>query len=67
MLLMSETKSLTSQVSYLKGMNFGEAIGGRARLGEDPWLEEEVADEEFANVVEEAVVGWEIMAGTLGR
>ena len=34
-------------------MNFAAARGGRARLGEEPWLEEE--EEEFASVVVEAV------------
>jgi hypothetical protein len=56
MLLMRRTRSLTSQVSYLAGMIFAAALGGRARLGEEPWLEEEVPEEELLRVTEERCV-----------
>lgn len=52
MLLMRTTRSLTSQVSYCSGMVFTPRFAGRARLGEDPWLEDEVAEEPFTKVVE---------------
>ena len=35
------------------------AFGGRARLGEEPWLGDDAADEELARVVDEAVAGCE--------
>ena len=56
MLLMRRTRSLTSQVSYLAGIIFAAALGGLARLGEEPWLEEEVPGEELLSVVEERCV-----------
>ena len=42
MLLISRTRSFTSQVSYAAGMIFAAGLGARARLGEEPWLELEV-------------------------
>ena len=56
MLLMRRTRSLTSQVSYLAGMIFTAAIGGRARLGDDRWLDDGV-DGTSVNVVDDAVLG----------
>ena len=32
-------------------------LAGRARLGDEPWLDDEAADDEFASVVDEAVAG----------
>lgn len=58
MLLISTTRSLTSQVSYCSGISFTAGLAWRDRFAE-PWLEEEAAEEEgFARVLEdEASVG----------
>ena len=44
MLLISNTKSFTSHVSYCNGMSFTAGRGWRARLGEEPCEEEEDLD-----------------------
>lgn len=56
MLLINTTRSLTSHVSYLIGIIFAAAFGGRARFGEKPWLGDEVLEAELARVVEDAAV-----------
>jgi len=61
-LLISRTRSLTSQVSYLAGMIFKAGFAGRILLGDDPWLEEDVAEEGSLRVLEEDVTA----AGTGG-
>ena len=53
---MRRTRSLTSQVSYLAGMIFAVAFCGRARLGEEPWLEEEIPEDELLRVMDERCV-----------
>ena len=42
-------------------------LAGRARLGEEPWLDDEAAEEELASVVEEAVAGSEANEGASVR
>lgn len=42
-------------------------LAGRARLGEEPWLDDEAAEEEFASVVDEAVAGREADDGVAVR
>lgn len=60
MLLISTTRSLTSHVSYCSGISFTAGLAGRDRFEEEPWLEEEAAEEVFARVMEDEVaVGWE--------
>lgn len=65
MLLISTTRSLTSHVSYCSGISFTAGLAGRDRFWEEPWLEEEAAEEEvFARVMEDEVaVGWEKEVG----
>jgi len=37
-------------------MTFAAAFGGRARFGDEPWLEEELPEEELLRVTEERCV-----------
>ena len=53
MLLMSTTRSAVSHVSYCAGITLTVAFAGRARLGEDPWLKDDVAEEECLTRVAE--------------
>ena len=62
---MSTTRSLTSQLSYLAGINLTAGLGRRARFGEDPWLDEgDAAVAELASVVDDAVAGCGDVGGT---
>lgn len=67
MLLISTTKSLTSHVSYCAGMITIPAFACRGRFGDEPWLEEEVVDVDFASVIEDAVAGGEKIEGATVR